>query len=97
MSASTEFVRANAEVVREIAASHGAGNVRLFGSRLRGDAGPESDLDLLVDFEAGRSLLDLIDLKQELEERLGCVVDIVTERALNPHIGGRILEEAVPL
>jgi predicted nucleotidyltransferase len=97
MSAPTDFVRTNAEAIREIAASHGAVNVRLFGSRLRGDHRPESDLDLLVDFEAGRSLFDLIDLKQELEERLGCAVDIVTERALNPHISEHVLAEAVPL
>jgi predicted nucleotidyltransferase len=97
VSASTDFVRDHADAIREVAASHGAGNVRLFGSRLRGEAGPDSDLDLLVDFEPGRSLFDLIDLKQELEERLGCAVDVVTERALNPHLSRRILEEAVPL
>jgi predicted nucleotidyltransferase len=97
VSVSAEFVQRNAEAIRRIAASHGARNVRLFGSRLRGDAGPGSDLDLLVDFDAGRSLFDLIDLKQELEDRLGCEVDIVTERALNPHISQQILGEAVPL
>jgi len=97
MTAMTAVLGEDARVIRESAASHGAGNVRVFGSRLRGDAGPDSDLDLLVDFEAGRSLFDLIDLKHELEERLGCPVDVVTERALNPHLRRRILEEAVPL
>jgi len=90
-------VRAKADEIRRIAERHGARNVRLFGSRLRGDARADSDLDLLVDFDPGRSLFDLIDLKQELEDRLGCEVDIVTERALHPRLSQRILEEAVPL
>jgi predicted nucleotidyltransferase len=97
MEAASRQVPWDVESIRTIAASHGATNLRLFGSRLRGDAGPRSDLDLLVDFEPGRSLFDLIDLKQELEERLGCAVDIVTERALNPHLCNHILAEAVPL
>ena len=97
MGDSRGLLEANADAIRSIAASHGARNVRVFGSHLRGDAGPDSDLDLLVDFEADRSLFDLIDLKDELEQRLGCPVDLVTERALNPHISARILAEAVPL
>lgn len=58
----------NREEILTIAAKHGAYNVRLFGSAVRGEATDSSDIDLLVDFEEGRSLFDLISLKQELEE-----------------------------
>jgi hypothetical protein len=90
-------VLARADEIRGIAARHGAFDVRVFGSRARGEASGGSDLDLLVAFEEGRSLFDLIDLKQELEELLGCSVDIVTERSLSPHLGERVRREAVPL
>jgi predicted nucleotidyltransferase len=97
MGVLSELVTHNSEVIRDIAARHGARNVRVFGSQARGEPGPASDIDLLVDFEPGRSLFDLIDLKEALETRLGCQVDIVTERALNPRLSDAILQEAVPL
>jgi len=71
--------------------------VRLFGSVVRNEARKSSDVDLLVKMERGRSLLDRIALKQELEDLLGCKVDVVTERALHWYIRDRVLEEAVPL
>ena len=58
-----------AEILR-IAATHGARNVRVFGSRARGDADPQSDIDLLVEMEPGRSLLDLGGLQVDLETAL---------------------------
>ena len=81
----------------ETAARHGAHNVRVFGSVARGTATEESDLDLLVDFEPGRNLFDLVGLKQEIEEALGGSrrVDVVTENALPPRIRERVLREAV--
>ena len=79
------------------AGRHGATNLRIFGSVARGEAGPESDLDLLVDLEPGRSLLDHIALIQDLEEALGCRVDVVTVTALKERYKKRILKEAVPL
>jgi hypothetical protein len=71
----------------------------LHGSRLRGEAGPESDLDVLVDFEdskAGRqvSLLDFIALKQELEGLLGMEVDLGERKALRGPAGSAIEQEA---
>lgn len=78
-----------------IASRHGARNVRIFGSVARGDAGQESDVDLLVRFEPGRSLLDLVGIQQDLEEFLGCKVDVVSERALRSE--DEILREAVAL
>ncbi len=84
------------EVVR-LAALHGARNLRVFGSIARGDAGAMSDVDLLVDMEPGRSLLDMGGLLMDLQDLLGCDVDIVTENGLRPRIRDRVLNEAVPL
>ena len=85
------------ETILRVAASHGARDVRVFGSRVRGTAGPDSDVDILVKLEAGRSLLDLIAIKQDLEDLLGCKVDVVTEAAISPYIREQVLNEAVVL
>ncbi len=69
------------EILR-IASRHGARDVRVFGSVARGEADRESDVDFLVELEAGRSLLDLGGLQMELESLLGCRVDVVTVRGL---------------
>ena len=70
---------------------------RVFGSFARGEAKPNSDLDLLVDMAADRSLLDTVGLIQDLQESLGRRVDVVTERALHRLLRARILSEARPL
>ena len=80
-----------------IAARHGARTVRVFGSVARGEAGPESDVDFLVELEPGRSLLDHAALLLDLEQLLGCKVDVATERSLKERMRGRVLREAVPL
>lgn len=85
------------EDICRIASAHGAGNVRVFGSTGRGEQGPSSDLDLLVDMREGRSLFDLIALSNDLEESLGVEVDVVTEASLSPYIRDRVLDEAVAL
>jgi predicted nucleotidyltransferase len=85
------------EMILRVAASRGARNVRVFGSRARGAAKPDSDVDILVQMEIGRSLLDLIAIKQDLEDLLGCKVDVVTEAALSPYIREQVLNEAVAL
>ncbi len=84
------------DIVRA-AARHGAHNVRVFGSAARGETTQGSDLDLLVDLEPGRSLLDLGALLMDLQELLGCRVDVVTERGLRERIRDRVLREARPL
>jgi predicted nucleotidyltransferase len=80
-----------------VAARHGAGNVRVVGSVARGEADAASDIDFLVDFEPGRSLLDLAALLVDLEDLLGHPVDVVTEPGLKARIRQRVLAEAVPV
>jgi predicted nucleotidyltransferase len=93
----TELLRLKKAEVQKIARQHGAMNLRVFGSVARGEAGEGSDLDLLVEMESGRSLLDLVAIKQDLEDLLGCKVDVVTEAAVSPHLRERVLNEAVLL
>ena len=96
MSPSKVLKNKREEILR-IAAAHGAQNIRLFGSVSRGEAGPKSDVDILVRLEPGRSLLDIIAIKQDLEDLLGCEVDVVTEEAASPYIREQVLKEAVSL
>jgi uncharacterized protein len=83
--------------ILQIASRHGAQNLRIFGSQVKGTAQKDSDIDVLVEFEEGRSLLDRIALIQDLEDLLGMEVDVVSEKALHPVIRDQILQEAVPL
>ncbi|MCZ6654448.1 MAG: nucleotidyltransferase family protein [Planctomycetota bacterium] len=90
-------IRAHRDQILRIAEQYGARNVRIFGSVARGEAQPGSDLDLLVDLEPGRSLLDHIALIQDLEDLLRRKVDVVESQALHSRIRNRVLAEAVPL
>lgn len=90
-------IRTHRDQILRIAEQHGASNVRIFGSVARGEAQPDSDLDLLVDLEPGRSLLDHIALIQDLEDLLRRKVDVVESQALHSRIRNRVLAEAVPL
>ena len=87
----------NSAAIRERAARHGGTHVRVFGSFARGDNRSDSDLDLLIDLQPGRSLLDLIAIKQDLEDLLGLKVDVVTERSLSPYMRETVFKEAVAL
>lgn len=95
--AASELLQEKREEILRLCAKHGARNVRVFGSVARGQADAESDVDFLVDMEAGRSLFDLGGLQYELEQLLGCPVDVVTERGLKVRIRDRVLREATPL
>ena len=92
-----ELLRSRREKVLEIASRYGARNVRIFGSAARGECGPDSDVDLLVEMAPGRSLLDHVALMQDLEDLLGCKVDVVTEDALHWYVRERVLADAVSL
>lgn len=80
-----------------IATRHGAKNVKLFGSILRDEIKEKNDVDFLVEMKKGRTLLDIISIKQDLEDLLGCSVDIVTDSALSPYIRDEVLGQAVNL
>ena len=69
----------------------------VFGSVARGEASETSDVDLLVEFEKGRTLLDLSGLRLDLQEALGREVDVATPRSLHPKLRERILGELVPI
>jgi predicted nucleotidyltransferase len=92
-----ELLKDKREDILEIAAKHGAKNVRVFGSVARGEAGPESDIDFLVDMEPGRSLFDRAGLLVDLQELLGVDVDVATVRSLKARIKDHVLQEAVVL
>jgi predicted nucleotidyltransferase len=83
--------------ILRLTARHGARNVRVFGSLARGEARPGSDVDILIALDPERSLLDLVALKQDLEDLLGCKVDVVTEAAVSPYIRPQVLQDAVAL
>jgi hypothetical protein len=84
------------EILR-LAQAHGAHNVRIFGSVARGEAHADSDIDFLVEMDNGRSLLDLIELSQNLEALLQRKVDVLTDKGLSPYLEQRIHAEAVLL
>jgi len=85
------------EEILRLAERRGAHNVRVFGSVARGEANENSDLDLLVAWEPGRSLLDHAGLVQDLQELLGVKVHVGTEKSLHWYVRDRILREATPL
>jgi predicted nucleotidyltransferase len=84
------------QIIR-LAAECGAGNVRVFGSVARGETDSRSDVDLLVDLEPGRSLLDLARLQRKLEELLAIPVDVVSSRGLRDRVRETVLRDALPL
>ncbi len=93
----TEILKEKRRQILDLATKYGARNVRVFGSVARGDATPDSDIDFLVDMEPGRSLLDLGGLLMDLQDLLGCPVDIVTEAGLRHRLREQVLQEATPL
>jgi predicted nucleotidyltransferase len=92
-----ELLQSKREDILRIAARYGAYNVRIFGSVARGEADEKSDIDFLVNMESGRNLFDLGGLLSDLEDLLGCNVDVVTEDGLRDRIRNRVLNEAVAM
>ena len=87
-------IEKNREEILRIAARYGARNVRVFGSVAQGEDGFNSDVDLLVEMEDDRSLLDLVGLEQELEELLQRKVDVLTDASIHSAMRQRITAEA---
>ncbi|WP_071394829.1 nucleotidyltransferase family protein [Bacillus tuaregi] len=92
-----DILQEKRELILKVADDHGIQSVRIFGSVARHEDGPESDLDLLVEFEKGRSLFDLIRFKQELEDLLNIKVDVVTENAIHWSLKEDVLNGAIQL
>jgi len=89
-----ELLRKRA-LIGALARAHGARTVRLFGSAARGEERAGSDVDLLVELEPGRNLLDLIGLEKDLEEALGRKVDVVTVGSIKPRVRRGALRDAI--
>jgi len=92
-----KLIKQKREEILALAAKHGALNVRIFGSVARDEAGPESDVDFLIDLGPNRSPWFPGGLIIDLENLLGCKVDVITEKGLKKRIRDRVLQEAVPL
>ena len=91
------LLRGSRERLLDAARRHGVRNLRVFGSVARGEETPESDIDLLVELEPGRTLIDLIGFEQEAEDILGVGVDAAAPRFLKALVRDRALREAVPV
>lgn len=92
-----ERLKSKRKDILRLAKRYGTSNLRVFGSVARGEANSNSDIDLLVELEPGRSLFDLGGLLVELENLLECKVDLLTEKSLHWYIRDKVLNEAQPL
>jgi len=92
-----EIIQDKKEQILALAAKYGASNLRVFGSVANGTADENSDVDILVDLEKGRSLFDLGGLLMDLQQLLNRKVDVVTENGLHWYIKERVLREAKPI
>jgi predicted nucleotidyltransferase len=90
-------LRKKREQIMSLAAKHGARNVRVFGSVARGEEGPDSDIDFLVEMAPERSLLDVGGLQMDLQETLAHHVDVVTRKGLKHRLMSRVLRESKAL
>ena len=85
------------EKVLSVLRRHGIERAGIFGSVARGEATPESDVDILVELDSQASLFDFIGIKLELEDVLGRSVDLVEYAAIKPRLRDRILRDEVPI
>ncbi len=79
--------------ITRILTSQGARKIAVFGSYVRGDESPDSDIDIVVEFVPRRSLLDMVRIERELSEILGIKVDLLTEKSISPYLIDRIRNE----
>lgn len=92
-----EFLHSKRDEIIQLSLRYGIQRIRLFGSAAEGKETKESDIDFLVAFEPGRSLLDLIGFKQDVTELLERKVDVVSEKGVSPYLKDRIFKSAIPL
>jgi predicted nucleotidyltransferase len=91
------LLQAKREEILALAARRGTRNLRVFGSVARGEAGPASDVDFLVELAPGHTLFDLGHLQMDLQDLLGRKVDLVEPEGLHWYIRDQVLREAIPL
>ena len=84
------------EILR-LAGMHGCRNVRVFGSVATGENRPDSDVDILVDLDSGRTIFDLAGFLGDLRDLLGTEIDVVESRSIHPYIRNRVLAESVEI
>lgn len=92
-----QLLHTNRIAINSLAKRYGVHNIRVFGSVVRNEANADSDIDLLVDMEPGRSLFDLGGFQMEMQTLLGRKVDVVTEKALHWYIREQVIHEAVSI
>jgi len=92
-----EILKNKRDEILKISHRYGAKNIRIFGSIVRGEIKEKSDVDFLIELESDRSLLDIIAMRQDLEDLLDCKVDVVTEAAISPYIRDEVLGQVVRL
>jgi len=93
----SDQMQAVREKIIEILRRNDVKRASFFGSIVRGEMTGESDVDILVEFEGRKSLLDLAHLKNELEDTINRRVDVLTYKSLHPRLKDRILAEQVPI
>ncbi|MDD1760930.1 MAG: nucleotidyltransferase family protein [Methanothrix sp.] len=93
----TDQIQPVREMIIDILRRNGVKRASFFGSIVRGEMTEDSDVDLLVEFEGKKSLLDLAHLKNELEDSINRRVDLLTFKSLHPRLKDRILAEQVPI
>ena len=97
LSLSMQNLEEREELFRKIASfleKYGATKVAVFGSYVRGEEKPESDIDILVEFAEQKSLLTLVKIEMELSDYLGIKVDLLTEKSISPYLIDGIKKEA---
>lgn len=83
------------EKIVQVLKDRGARKIAIFGSYVREEEKPESDIDVIVEFSGRRSLLDLVGIEQELSDAMGIKVDLLTEKSISPYLIDRIKKEMV--
>ena len=97
MTMTRQILREKREAILEIARRYGASDIRVFGSVARGDATDRSDVDFVVRFESGRSLLDHGGLLMDLQDLLGVKVDVISEGGMRERFRRHVMKETIPL